>query len=63
MEILADLYYAGIVLTDYTSGTEERVPIESFVTTLIDETFSGDTNKVGFVKARNCMWEQVLDDY
>ena len=55
MEILADLYYAGIVLTDYTSGTEEHVPIESFVTTLIDEPFSGDTNKVGFVKARNCM--------
>ena len=28
-------------------GEHVNVPIESFVTTLIDETFSDDTNKVG----------------
>ena len=47
-------------------NSEEHVPIESFVTTLIHWTFfSDDANKVGivgFVAAGNSMWHQVLDD-
>ena len=42
------------------------MPIESFVTTLIDWTFSLMTRTklafVGFVAARNCMRQRVLDD-
>ena len=45
---------------------EENVPIESFVTTLMDWTFPRMTwtklASVGFVAARNCMRQQVLDD-
>ena len=46
--------------------SEEHVRIELFVTTLIDWTFFLMTRKklafVGFVAARNCMRQQVLDD-
>ena len=42
------------------------MPIESFVTTLIDWTLFLTTRtklaSVGFVAARNCMQQQVLDD-
>ena len=46
--------------------SEEHVRVELFVTTLIDWTFFLMTRKklafVGFVAARNCMRQQVLDD-
>ena len=45
---------------------EEHAPIESFATTLVDEPFFLMTRtklaSVGFVAARNCMRQQVLDD-
>ena len=47
-------------------NSEEHVPIESFVTTLIHWTFFLMTRTklafVGFVAAGNSMWHQVLDD-
>ena len=47
-------------------NSEEHVPIESFVTTLMHWTFFLMTRTklafVGFVAAGNSMWHQVLDD-
>ena len=47
-------------------NSEEHVPIESFVTTLIHWTFFLMTRTklafVGFVAAGNSVWHQVLDD-
>ena len=47
-------------------NSEEHVPIESFVTTLIHWTFflmmRTKLAFVGFVAAGNSMWDQVLDD-
>ena len=47
-------------------NSEEHVPIQSFVTTLIHSTFFLMTRTklafVGFVAAGNSMWHQVLDD-
>ena len=47
-------------------NSEEHLPIESFVTTLIHWTFfSDDANKVGICwlcRSGNSMWHQVLDD-
>ena len=47
-------------------NSEEHLPIESFVTTLIHWTFFLMTRTklafVGFVAAGNSMWHQVLDD-
>ena len=47
-------------------NSEEHVPTESFVTTLIHWTFFLMTRTklafVGFVAAGNSMWHQVLDD-